>query len=223
MIQQTDYKLSLDILQEASTQIPNEDFRLSINTPTGNFFYDPWVLKEEFKGTVWEKVYNSLPVDKGEARIINLQPATCYQSHADIDDRYHLNITGESCYLLDFDTNSLHKLVPNGFWYDMDAGKLHSASNFGRFCRTQLVVRKLLKKNNLSNAVKVRITSTGLSLDDSRFIFDQTASKWLNHANKNNIISEFKFDKTSVEFNVESSYVSSLQEVLTENFKLEML
>jgi hypothetical protein len=223
MIQQTDYKLSLDILQEVSTQIPNEEFRLSINKPTGNFFYDPWVLKEEFKGTVWETVYNSLPVNKGEARIINLQPATCYQVHADIDDRYHLNITGESCYLLDFDNNSLHKLLPNGFWYDMDASRLHSAGNFGRICRTQLVVRKLLKKNSLVDPVKVRVTSTNLSLDDSRFIFDQTASKWLNYANKEGIISGFNFNKTSVEFNVELSHTDSLRNVLTENFKLEML
>lgn len=223
MIQQTNYNISISKLQEALTQLPKLDFRTSINEPTGNFFYDKWKLKEEFVGTVWEDVYNSLPVDKGEARIINLNPATCYQIHADIDDRYHLNLSGEACYLLDFDKNELHKLSTDGIWYDMDAGRLHSASNFGRLVRTQLVVRKLLTRNNLSDTVTVQLTSIDLSKDDARFIFDQTVSVWLNRANKLSLITDFAVNGNTVRFKVERNCISELQSLLVSNFKMEVM
>jgi hypothetical protein len=223
MIQQTDYTVSVDKLQESLSQLPNFDFRTAINKPAGNFFYDAWVLKDEFIGTVWEDVYNSLPVNKGEARIINLNPATCYQIHADIDDRYHLNLSGEACYLLDFDKNELHKLSTDGTWYDMDAGRLHSASNFGRLIRTQLVVRKLLTRNNLSDPVTVQLTSIGLSKDDARFIFDQTVSVWLNRANKLSLITDFAVNGSTVKFKAERNCISELQALLVSNFKMEVM
>lgn len=223
MITQTDYNVLSSTLQEAAEHLPNNEFRSSINEPTGDFFYDPWNLKDEFKGTIWETVYNSLPIEKGEARIINLQPATVYQRHADIDDRYHLNITGEACHLFDFDNNTIHDIVTNGIWYKMDAGRLHSAGNLGRVQRSQLVVRKLLTRASLKEPVKVKIISIDLGLDDSRFIFDQTVSKWLNYANKKSFMSDFKFNKTSVEFHIEKSQIDSLKSSLTKNFKLEVL
>lgn len=223
MITQTDYNVLSSTLQEAADHLPKNELRPSINEPTGDFFYDPWKLKDKYKDTIWEAIYDSLPVEKGEARIIDLQPATVYQQHADIDDRYHLNITGEACYLFDFDNNAIHNIVTNGIWYMMDAGRLHSAGNLGRVQRSQLVIRKLLNRTSLKEPIKVKIISIDLGLDDSRFIFDQTVSKWLNYANKKSFISDFKFNKTSVEFHIEQSQIDSLKLVLTKNFKLEIL
>jgi hypothetical protein len=146
-----------------------------------------------------------------------------YQTHADIDDRYHLNISGEECYLIDFDNSNLHKLSTDGNWYSMDAGRLHSAGNFGRQYRVQLVVRQLLKEVTLADPVLVRLTSTGLSKDDTRFLFDQTVSGWLNRANKEQLISGFKFNHGSVEFNIERNHIDKLQNILIKEFNLEIL
>ena len=54
MLTKTNYKVNLDLLQEALYQLPDSGMKTSINSPTGNFFYDPWTIKEEYKGTVWE-------------------------------------------------------------------------------------------------------------------------------------------------------------------------
>ena len=146
MLTPTNYTVESILFQEACRSLPNEVMKTTINKPTGNFFYDPWILKDEYKGTVWETLYNSLPVVKGEARIIILDPRQCYQVHADIDDRYHLNILGDNSYLIDLVRDIMHPLAQDGIWYDMDASFLHTATNFGRRARVQLVVRKLLKK-----------------------------------------------------------------------------
>jgi hypothetical protein len=223
MLTKTSYTVPIDLLSTAVEHLPNDDFRSTINQPTGNFFYDPWEIKPEYKGTVWELLYSSLPFATGEARIINLAPATCYQSHADIDDRYHLNLVGENCYLIDFDSGQLHQLTTDGIWYTMDAGKLHSAANFGRLRRTQLVVRKLLTTNLLKVPVKVKLTSSGLSKDDTRFMFDQTVSGWLNRANKQGLISNFEFNHGEVLFEIEQDSICKLKSILIKEFNLEII
>jgi hypothetical protein len=223
MLTKLQYTVSKELLQEAATFASTADFKTTINEPSGRFFYDPWIIRSEYKDTVWEKILNTLPDNFGEARIINLDPAACYQTHADIDDRYHLNISGEECYLIDFDNSNLHKLSTDGNWYSMDAGRLHSAGNFGRQYRVQLVVRQLLKEVTLADPVLVRLTSTGLSKDDTRFLFDQTVSSWLNRANKEQLISDFKFNHGSVEFNIERNHIDKLQNILIKEFNLEIL
>ena len=223
MLTKLDYTVSQTLLQEAASNSLLEEGKTTINKPTGDFFYDPWKIKDEYKDTVWESIIKTLPIDIGEARIINLYPATCYQAHSDIDDRYHLNLSGEECYLIDLNNNCLHKLITDGYWYEMNAGKLHSAGNFGRLHRTQLVVRKLLISAELLDPVTVRITSSGISNDSARFLFDQTISSWLNYANKEKLISNFKFNQTNVEFSIERQQLMHLQNILINNFKLEVL
>ena len=159
MLTPTNYTIDTKLFQEACLQLPQSGMKTTINQPTGNFFYDPWILKEEYKGTVWETLYNSLPESKGEARIIILDPAQCYQSHADIDDRYHLNILGEECFLIDLVHKKMHKLEQNGIWYSMDTSCIHSAANFGRSARVQLVIRHLLKTNKLIIPIPITITN----------------------------------------------------------------
>ena len=220
MLTLTNYTVNTSVFQEACIQLPNEGMKTTINQPTGNFFYDPWILKDEYKGTVWETLYNSLPVAKGEARIIILDPAHCYQTHADIDDRYHLNIQGEACYLMDLVREQMFRLDQDGIWYDMDAGLLHTATNFGRRARVQLVVRKLLKNNKLKNPIEVSLSTTIENTDDARFVFDNTLSPWLNEANKLGLINSFDHSPISIKFNIEQDKIDSFKRMLPPEFKI---
>jgi hypothetical protein len=219
MLTKTDYSLPLDLLKRAAIQVPGNDFKLTINQPTGRFFYDPWELKPEFKNTVWEEVYNTLPVVKGEARLINLKKESCYVTHSDIDDRYHLNITGEDCYLINLTDRQLFPIEQDGTWYNMDAGFRHSAVNFGVHNRVQLVVRQLLNDTQLSDSMSIIIKPVIEKLDN-RFLFDKTLSPWLNWANKNNLISNFDVRGTDVMFNLKTSELESLKNIMPNDFKL---
>jgi hypothetical protein len=220
MLSKTNYTVDTSLFQEACNQLPRRDMKTTINQPTGNFFYDQWMLKDEYKGTVWETLYNSLPVDKGEARIIILDPAHCYQTHADIDDRYHLNILGEACYLIDLVKEQMHGLEQDGVWYDMNAGLLHTATNFGRRARVQLVVRHLLKQNELLDPVEIVLSSTVSNTDDTRFIFDNTLSPWLNQANKLGYINNFSYSPITVKFNIEKNKLDLFKSILPSEFSL---
>lgn len=220
MLTKTHYTVDTSLFQEACHHLPKHRMKTTINQPTGNFFYDPWVLKAEYVGTVWETLYNSLPAVKGEARIIILDPNQCYQIHADIDDRYHLNILGEECYLMDLVREQMYRLEQDGIWYNMDAGLLHTATNFGRRARVQLVVRHLLKSNKLIDPVEVSVSTTISNTDDSRFLFDSHVSPWLNEANKLGFINNFSYTPISVKFNLERSKLESLKNMLPNEFKI---
>ena len=220
MLTNTNYIVDTKLLQEACNQLPTGKMKTTINQPTGNFFYDPWIIKDEYKGTVWETLYNSLPVTKGEARVIILDPAHCYQLHADIDDRYHLNILGEACYLMDLVREQMFLLEQDGVWYDMDAGVLHTATNFGRCARIQLVVRQLLKKNKLINPIEIVLSTTISNTDDARFMFDNALSPWFNLANKNGFISDFAHSPISIKFNIEKDKLESFKNILPTEFKI---
>lgn len=220
MLSKTNYSIDVSLLQEPCFRSANEEMRTTINQPTGDFFYDPWIIKDEYKGTAWETLYNSLPVSKGEARIIILKSNQCYQIHADIDDRYHLNILGEECYLIDLVREQMFPLEQDGIWYNMDAGFLHTATNFGRRARIQLVVRHLLRKNNLVEPIEVAVSTTISNADDARFIFDNTVSPWLNEANKLGFINNFSYSQVGVKFNIEKNKLDSLKHILSPEFKL---
>lgn len=220
MLTPTNYTTNPNLFQEACHHLPTGGMKTTINKPTGNFFYDPWVLKDEYKGTVWETLYDSLPVTKGEARIIILDPNQCYQIHADIDDRYHLNILGDNSYLIDLVRETMYPLSQDGVWYDMDASFLHTATNFGRRARVQLVVRKLLKNNKLNNPVEVSLATSMENTGHARFLFDNTLSPWFNEANKLGFINNFSHSPVGVKFNIENNKLDSLKHVLPTEFKI---
>lgn len=194
-----------------------EDYKTSLNCPVNSFFYDPWVIKPEFKNTVWETILNSLPVPIGEARVIKMGPGTTYMAHSDIDDRYHLSLQGERSYLIDLSNNQMHLLEQDSFWYEMDAGRLHVASNFGSIDRYQLVVRKLLTATTETNLVSVSIEPNVQSFD-YRYKFDNIVSPWLNSVNKKGTMRDFSFNGSTVNFKVVSEELDSLK--LTNEFKL---
>lgn len=223
MLTKLNYTVSQKLLQEAEANLPSEDFRYTINEPTGNFFYDSWLIKKEFQGTVWQKILDTLPFTVGEARIIVLKNGSCYQSHGDIDDRYHLNICGQYSYIINLETEIMYPLSADGIWYEMDAGPRHSAANFGNQDRIQLVVRKLLTRNKLQNPVSIKMSYAGLDKHGVRFAFDDILSPWLNRANKLGLITDFSYDHNDVRFKLEKTKLNELENMLPKDFKVEIL
>ncbi len=222
MIKSTPYTVNVDTIASAVSSTTTETFKLSLNKPTGNFFYDPWELKAEFKGTAWEEILSSLPGPVGEARIITLESGTNYYSHADIDDRWHLSLQGNQSYLIDLETNEMFETTQDGVWYMMNAGKLHTAANFGQIPRRQLVVRKLLTRNTLVEPIDFKIT-TRKDAFDYRYQFDHNVSPWLNMANKQGLITHFSYTQDEVTLQVEKSALDDLVNVLGEYFKGEVI
>lgn len=212
MLQKTPYKVALD-----GIDVIVDKGKHDLTYQTGDFFYDPWDIKEEFKGTLWEEIWCSLPEDTGQARIIVLESPSCYTQHADIDDRYHLNLFGDEDYLIDLQSKEMHKLEKDGIWYEMDAGRLHTAISVGEHLRMQLVVRKLLKRNALKNPTPVGIAASG---DNPRYHFDNILSPWLNRANKRGIINNFVHNGGSVYFDVEKENAPELVQIMPKDFKL---
>lgn len=221
MIVSTNYTVNIQKLQEASEHLPQMDFKLSLTEPTGNFFYDPWKIKEEFKNSIWDDILSSLDEPWGEARLIDLNSGSCYHAHADVDDRWHLNIIGKESYLIDLDNSNMYTQTCDGIWYLMDAGKLHSAANFGNINRVQLVVRKLLKKNTINNSLAITIT-VAEQRPDFRYVFDNTLSGWLNKANKNGTLSNFEYDGKTVKFNLDKEYVDEFTSKVDTMFNVEI-
>lgn len=219
MIVRTPYTVNLDLIKDALLSIHTFDSKTSLNNPVGDFFYDPWTIKQEFIGTPWQSILDSLPMPVGEARVIVLKPGTSYYCHADADDRWHLNLQSEHGYLIDLDSSTMHRLHTDGIWYTMDAGCKHTAANFGQIDRVQLVIRRLLNRNNLVNPVDVKIVLKSNAFD-FRYQFDNTISPWLNRANKQGNINNFKFVDSEVSFSIEQHSIESLKQVLPDIFEI---
>jgi hypothetical protein len=214
MIQPTNLIVSQDLIKKMS-EFNSSEMKVAINEPTGDFFYDPWQIKPEYIGTPFEQALKLLPTNIGEARIITLESGRCYFSHSDIDDRYHLNLSGDCSALINLETGESYFLKPDGVWYDMNAGMLHSAVNFGQYNRKQLVVRKLLNRNSLTVPVDFYINIKGRN---ARFVFDNTISPWLNRANKLGIISDFETSLSNVYFKIDQQYIQELTTIIPNEF-----
>jgi hypothetical protein len=219
MLSKTQFNVPLQVFNSAKGSVPAVSSKLSLNRPTGDFFYDPWEIKPEFKNTIWEEILDSLPLDKGEARLIELGPQQTYSSHADIDDRWHLALSDDQSYLIDLDEMKVHKPDADGSWYYMDAGRIHTAANFGGRPRLQLVVRKLLFKNIIANGIQVTIEPSG-DTTWHRYNFDLIFSPWLNRANKTGDISHFNFQGNSIKFNINPSALACFKNIVTDDFKV---
>lgn len=215
MINQTSYLLTDEQFQKALDAMPLVDFKLALNAPTGNFFYDPWKIKPEFQNTIWEDILSTLPDLQGEARLIRLAPGTNYWAHADIDDRWHVSLINEHSFLVDLTNQQLHETAL-GTWYTMDAGRLHSAVNFGETDRVQLVVRQLLTPGQFDNPISITIPMP--DIHNARYLFDLVYSPWLNRENKNGNISDFAYTNNEVTFKVNPTVVASLGELPAKDF-----
>lgn len=220
MIKKTNYNAHQDLIDRSKDEISFNKFKHSINQPTGDFFYDPWIIKDEFSGTVWDEILKTLPSPIGEARIIVLKQNDCYSSHCDIDDRWHLNIASKAAYIINLDTEQLFKLKTDGIWYDMDTSFRHTAVNFGNRPRIQLVVRKLLIRSNRQDLVNITITSNLNNSDDARYEFDNSISSLLNKVNKENSINNFIYNGKIVSMNIAPEYLKELRSLTNGNFRV---
>lgn len=220
MLHPLPYTVSKSLLDEAQQLIPSEESKLTLNQPTGNFFYDPWEIKEEYKGTIWETLLNTLPLDAGEARIITLSHGTTYMSHTDIDDRYHLNIKGQYSFLINIDDEKMYSTKADGRWYEMDTGLRHVAANFGSYDRVQIVMRKLLTNATLEKCKNIIIKPV---CQNPRFEFDDLISPWLNKLNKRLLINNFNILPDGVSFNLDIGTIHELDSIDTSKFKVTII
>ncbi len=69
MISNTEFTTTPAKILEANALCQSMDGKNVLNKPTGDFFYDPWEILPEYKGTVFEELLAPLK-DIGEARII---------------------------------------------------------------------------------------------------------------------------------------------------------
>jgi len=219
MLKTLPYTVDSTLLNEAQCSVPSVDSKLTINQPTGNFFYDSWEIKEEFKGTVWETLLNTLPLDIGEARIIVLGHGTTYMSHTDIDDRYHLSIKGQYSFLINVDDEKMYSTVADGQWYEMNTGLRHVAANFGSYDRVQLVIRKLLNNPILENCTTVTIKPI---CENPRFEFDDLISPLLNKLNKQQLINDFNILQDGVSFNLNTDAITRLDSIDRSKFNIQL-
>lgn len=185
----------------------------SLNFPTGRFFYDPWIILDEYKGTIIEEILSYFPNDIGEARIIILKPGTNYYSHADIDDRYHLNLKGEQSFLIDLENQIMHPTISDSKIWEMDAGLVHTAANFGSQDRLQLVVRKLLKENKFDNSLKIKICCKNPPYN-YRYLYDMHISPYLNRAVKDSKLNNFSNNGYEINFDFHEKFLDELIKVI---------
>jgi hypothetical protein len=191
-----------------------------LNEPTGNFFYDAWKIKDLYKGTLWEEVLNTLPYTIGQARIITLAPGESYMAHADIDNRWHLNLTGEQSFLIDLDNKVMYECLRTSQWAYMDASKIHAATNYGSIPRLQLVVRELLH----NSCQTIDLVSIGIEAAydqyDFRYKFDKIFSPFLNRANQKYKLADFAHTASTLTFKLEHELLDEFNQLITPEFKV---
>lgn len=214
MIYATEYTATEVQLEYIKSLCNSTIAKQSLNKPTGDFFYDPWQVLDQYKGSPLEKFLLQIP-DAGEARIIKQESGTCYYAHSDIDDRYHLNLTGDLAALIDLSFNKNYFLNSDCVVYEMDASRNHSAANFGEHTRYQLVIRKLLNRSKNCD-VNVEIYPRG---ENPRFKFDKYVSPILNKMNKSDALNNFTTLETGVRFSTTNVWYNIIKSKLPDEFK----
>lgn len=206
------------LIERALEEHPIMDDVVVLNNHDGDFFYGTWTIKDKYKGTLWEEVLGTLPYSIGEARIITLAPGESYQSHADIDNRWHLNLTGDQSFLIDLEGQEMFKCERINYWAFMRAGRIHTACNFGSVPRLQLVVRELLRKSrNPKNLISVSIVQA-VPAPENHYKFDNIFSPWLNRINEEYKMADFSASPTLVTFKMEADLKEELESIKTQDF-----
>lgn len=191
-----------------------------LNEPTGDFFYDTWKIKDLYKDTIWQQVLDTMPMSIGQARIIKLEPGESYMAHADIDNRWHLNLTGEQAYLIDLDNKVMHECVRDNRWAYMDASCIHAATNYGSIPRLQLVVREPLRNSRQPiDLVNINIEAA-YEQHDYRYKFDKNFSPFLNRANQKYKLADFAHTTFNVTFKLEREMLAEFEQLVNKDFKV---
>lgn len=192
MLNKTIFKFDLGSLKELLNQVEwDEKDRCNLNKSIGHWLYDPYEICDKWKGTAFDRLLKQIPYDIGEARLMKLEPQTCYRAHSDADDRLHINIlSNEYSYLIDLDNNMMYGLKEDGCLYYMDGAKMHTAVNFGSTPRIQLVIRVLLKRSKRPDHVKTKITFVNPPYN-LRYLIDRRISPLINRYTKTGEIGFF--------------------------------
>lgn len=191
-----------------------------LNEPTGDFFYDTWKIKDLYKDTIWQKVLDSMPMSIGQARIIKMEPGESYMAHADIDNRWHLNLTGEQAYLIDLDNRAMYECTRDNHWAYMDASRIHAATNYGSVPRLQLVVREPLRRSRQPVALVSVSMEPAYEQHDFRYKFDKIFSPFLNRANQKYKLADFAHETFTLSFKLEQELLDEFKQLITPEFKV---
>lgn len=101
------------------------------------------VMNEEFRGTAIESLLEALPFPFGRVRLMLMRPKTCLSIHADRGMRYHYAVTtSPDCYLIEVNgaQGTFHHIPADGYLYEMDASRYHTAMNTGHCHRVHIVM-----------------------------------------------------------------------------------
>ena len=207
MLERINTKIDAKSIFDITKQLPPG--KNVLNKPTGDFFYDEWKLEDKWLGSPVDDLLGKLP-NHGEARVIVLSPGQSYCAHADIDDRWHVTLDAEESYLIDLEHNKNYKLEVDNEVYEMDSGRIHTATNFGFKPRYQLVIRKLLKRHQLQEP-----TNCTIELIDPpynvRYLFDKSFSILLNKLEKEGKINNFRrTNNNSIALDIEKEEIKQL-------------
>ena len=208
------------LIEQALKEHPVTDEAIVLNQPTGDFFYDTWTIKDLYKDTIWQQVLDTMPMSIGQARIINLAPGESYMAHADIDNRWHLNLTGEQSYLIDLDEKVMYKCVRDNRWAYMDASRIHAATNYGSIPRLQLVVREPLRRSRQPVDLVSISMEPAYEQQDFRYKFDNRFSSFLNRANQKHKLADFAHTTFSLSFKLERELLEEFEKLVTPEFKV---
>ena len=206
------------LIEQALKENPVTDEAVVLNEPTGDFFYDTWTIKDLYKDTIWQQVLDTMPMSIGQARIIKLAPGESYMAHADVDNRWHLNLTGEQSYLIDLDEKVMYECVRDNRWAYMDASQIHAATNYGSIPRLQLVVREPLRRSRHPvDLVSISIEAA-YEQHDFRYKFDKIFSPFLNKANQRYKLADFAHTTFTLSFKLERELLEEFKELITPEF-----
>jgi hypothetical protein len=220
MITKQRWQCPKGLIEQALKECPISEENTVLNEPTGDFFYDSWKIKELYKDTAWQQVLDTLPCTVGQARIIKLDPGKSYMAHADIDNRWHLNITGEQAYLIDLDNKVMHECTNDNNWAYMDASHIHAATNYGPNPRLQLVVRELLLRSCHPKDLRGIKIEPACNQHDFRYKFDNVFSSFLNRANQKHKLADFTHTGVSLSFKLEHELLEEFCKIITPEFKV---
>lgn len=208
------------LIKQALKEYPVTGENTVLNDPTGDFFYDRWAIRDLYKGTIWQQVLDTIPMPIGQARIIKLKPGESYMAHADIDNRWHLSLTGEQAYLIDLDNKVMHECVKDNRWAYMDASRTHAATNYGSIPRLQLVVREPLKRSRQPVDLVSIVMEQAYEQHDFRYKFDKIFSPFLNRANQKYKLADFAHTTFCLTFKLERELFDEFKQLLTLEFKV---
>lgn len=217
LLTKLDFSWNIDSLLSLLPYVTWDDKnRCDLNQPTGHWLYDPYEIKKEWRDTEFGNLLSALPFRIGEARLMRLPPGTCYCAHADIDDRYHLNlVSSEQSYLIDLSNNEMFKLETDGFFYRMDASRVHTAVNWGSKDRVQLVIRIPLSRCDGDDFVKRTVLIKNPPYN-FRYIFDSEISPILNRAVKDNMLGMFNpINETKIDFYIDRTVFENMISILS--------